>query len=401
MVTPPPPATRIYLDYAAATPLLPAVFAAMEPYLREQYGNPGAIHAEGETAKMAVKKARQDVAHVLGVQPGEIIFTGSGTESNNLAVLGHLDALHDTGRSYERMEVLTTEIEHPSLLALLPLLTKKGVRVRYVPVTETGVITRDALLSVLSPDTVLFACAYANSEIGTVQPVSRLVRTVRAYERETAQSIWIHLDAAQAPLWLPCARPRLGVDSLALDAGKCGGPKGVGILCVKDKTQLSPILYGGGQEGGLRPGTENVAGIVGAATALTVAQAEYEARAEEVSAVRDAALARLGDILPDAILNGSLGEERLANNINFSLPGFDTEYAVVWLNERGVAASTKSACAGAGSGRSQVVYVCTADDARARATIRLTMGAETALADLEFTFSTLASFCAKMRELTN
>ncbi len=393
--------TRIYLDHAAATPLEPAVFLAMEPYLRTQYGNAGGVHSEGRLAKQAVTAARQKIARTLGVRAEEIVFTGSGTESNNLAILGHLAALHEAGRTYETMEVVTTAIEHPSLLALWPVLAAQGVRITYVPVTEEGLITREQLAAALSPATVMVTFAYVNSEIGTVQPVSRLARVVRAYEEKVASSIWIHLDAAQAPLWLPCERLRLGVDSMALDAGKCGGPKGVGVLCVHERAKLRPITYGGGQEGGLRPGTENVAGIVGAAEALALAQAGYESRAQAVAAVRDAALARIPALLGEAVINGSQGEARVANNINISLPGLDTEYAVVWLDTHGVAASTKSACAGAGSSRSQVVYTCTADDARARSTIRLTLGATTTLSEVTYALDTLAAFSAKMHELTN
>lgn len=391
---------RIYLDHAAATPLRQSVRRAMEPYLTVVFGNASAIHTEGVAARQAVEAARTDVARILGVKAASVVFTGSGTESNNLAILGHIERLRESGRLYEEMEVVTTPIEHPSILALLPVLTRLGVVVREVAVSEVGIITRAALAEVLTGKTVLVAFAYANSEIGTVQPVHQLVRFIREYENIHGTQIQIHLDAAQAPLYLPCAFQSLGVDSLALDAGKCGGPKGVGVLAVRERKSIRSITHGGGQEGDLRPGTENVAGIVGAASALKDAQATYETRAAAVTLVREAGLSYLAHALPEAIVNGAAGEARLANNINFSLPGFDTEYAVVWLDTQGVSASTKSACAGAGGGLSQAVFRTTADEARARSTVRLTLGEETTKSDVKFAIDSLAAFCAKMRGLT-
>ncbi len=391
---------RVYLDHAAATPLRKSVLRAMGPYLTTVFGNASAIHAEGAEARHAVEAARTDIARILGVKPDSVVFTGSGTESNNLAILGHLEQVRASGRSYSDMEVVTTAIEHPSILALIPVLTRLGVVVREAAVNEVGVLTRAGLKEVLTDKTVLVAFAYANSEIGTIQPVHQLVRFIREHEDACGTHIQIHLDAAQAPLYVPCTFQSLGVDSLALDAGKCGGPKGVGVLAVRDRHSLHPITHGGGQEGGLRPGTENVAGIVGAAVALKEAQATYGVRAASVSLVREAALSYLASVLPEAVVNGASGEARLPNNINFSLPGFDTEYAVVWLDTHGVSASTKSACAGAGGGISQVVSRSTNDEARARSTIRLTLGEETTQRDMEYAIDTVAAYCAKMRGLT-
>jgi cysteine desulfurase len=395
-----PPLRRIYLDTAAATPLLPAVFSVMEPYLRECYGNPSSIHQEGIVAKQAITDSRLKIARTLGMRSDQVFFTGSGTESNNLAILGYVEALFQAGRAYETMEVITTAIEHPSVLELIPVLQSRGVRVVTVPVDESGSIRQSAFVAALTPQTVLVTFAYANSEIGVVQPVLRLVRAIRAYEKTAEITIQVHLDAAQAPLWLPCQIAKLGFDSLTLDAGKCGGPKGVGVIIVREPKRLRAIAYGGGQERGLRPGTEQVAGIVGAAEAITLAQAAYLERSEAVSVVRDAALARLPEFLPTAILNGPTGAARQANNINISLPGFDTEYAVVWLDKAGVAASTKSACAGAGSGRSHVVFACTGDAARAGATLRLSLSEATTLDDLLYTFKTLAQYAETMKGLT-
>ena len=391
---------RIYLDYAAATPLTKAALSAMLPWLTESYGNASAIHAEGKSARLAVEAAREKIARLLEVKPESVVFTGSGTESNNLAILGYLKQCHLSGRAYTDMEVITTPIEHPSIMALIPLLESLGVIVKQVPVTEVGRITKAALSSVLSPQTVLFTFAYANSEVGVIQPVHQLVRLIREHEKAYNTHVQVHLDAAQAPLYLPCSFSPLGVDSIALDAGKCGGPKGVGVLGLRVRESIVPVNYGGGQEGGLRPGTENIAGIVGAAVALHDAQINQAERSGVVSAVREAGLLYLAERLPQAILNGPVGTERLANNINISLPGFDTEYAVVWLDTHGVAASTKSACAGAGGGQSHVVLALTEDEKRAGSTIRFSLGEATTLAEVKKAIDILAAYSAKMQGLT-
>lgn len=391
---------RIYLDYAAATPIYPEVLASMKPYLKEQYGNPSAIHKEGQLARRAVEVSRQKVASVLGIKTSGVVFTGSGTESNNLAILGCLENLRAKGNKYSELELVTTEIEHPSILELVPRLKKLGVKVKFVPVDEFGNINALQLEKVLSTKTALVTFAYANSEVGTVQAVSKLSRLVREFSRKNNIEIQIHLDAAQAPLWLPCAFSRLGVDSMALDAGKCSGPKGVGILAARDLSKLVSITSGGGQESGLRPGTENVAGIVGAGEALVLAQAGYEVRAEKVMKLRDSSLELIRKMLPEAVINGPEGDARLANNINISIPGFDSEFAVVSLDSQGVAASTKSACAGAGSGVSHVVETMTKDNRRATSTIRLSLGEKTSLKEMKQAIEILATFCQKMKGLT-
>lgn len=395
-----PSPRRIYLDTAAATPLIPAARVAMQPWLTTSYGNASAIHEEGKAARRAVEAAREKIARVLELKSVHVIMTGSGTESNNLAILGYLKKLNQTGRAYADMEVLTTPIEHPSIMTLIPELESLGVVVKQIPVTDVGRITKAALMSVLSPKTALVTFAYGNSEVGVVQPVHQLVRLIREYEKVHGTHVQIHLDAAQAPNYLPIAFPQLGIDSMALDAGKCGGPKGIGILGLRERERITSISYGGGQEGGLRPGTENVPGIVGAAAAIQEAQAGQVKRATSVAAVRDAGLRYIAERLPQAILNGPTGAERLANNINISLPGFDTEYAVVWLDTHGVAASTKSACAGAGSGKSHVVFALTGDEARASSTIRLSLGEATTLRELKKAIDILAAYCTKMQGLT-
>jgi cysteine desulfurase len=392
---------RVYLDYAAATPVSSAVMKSMLPYMSTDFANPGAIHAEGQKAKQAVEEARAQVASTLGVRSEGVIFTGNGTEANNLALIGLVKSLRRTeGVPYEDIEIVTTALEHPSIKEALGQLSAMKVRVTEVAVTEEGIINPQSLASTLTKNTRLVTFAYANSEIGVVQSVSRLVREIRKAEKEFGHKIYVHVDAAQAPLWLSCKLPPLGVDMMSLDAGKCEGPKGVGMLVTHGLVPLLPLIYGGGQEGGLRPGTEAVPLIVGAATALRLAQASFEKRSSQVAKVRDEFLQILSKSDEGVILNGPVGEARLANNINISLPGLDTEYAVVYLDKYGISASTKSACAGAGGGESAVVKAISGDSERAKSTLRLTLGPKTRLADLQKTLMVLEKYRSLMNTLT-
>ncbi|MFW6210342.1 MAG: cysteine desulfurase family protein [Patescibacteria group bacterium] len=389
---------RVYLDWAAATPLSPAAQAAMVPYFATHFGNPSAVHAEGQKARQAVEAARRQVARSLSVQASQITFTGGGTEANNIALLGLLQALRASGRPYEEMTILTTALEHPSISEPLAYAVRTwGVTVKTMPVRETGEIDLSALPGLLTPEVVLIATAYVNSEIGVIQPVRQLRRLLRARGAAAGSPPYLLLDAAQAPLWLPCEPERVGVDLLTVDFAKCCGPKGSGLVVNRTKWQLQPVVHGGGQEQGVRPGTEAVPLIVGGATALAEAQAQWEERQSAVRAVRDAGIDLLLRDVPGAVLNGPTGDQRVANNINLSIPGIDTEYATVVLDQAGFAVSTKSACSGAGSGESPVVRAISHDTARAAATLRCTLGPDTTVAALERFAHTLAAHVTRQR----
>lgn len=374
---------RVYLDWAAATPLLPAAYEALVPFLQGDFGNPSAIHCEGVVARQAVENARAQVATAVQVRPEYVTFTGGGTEGNNLSIFGVVEALRAAGRAYEEMEVVTTKIEHPSIGVAMQRLVVMGVQVRCVAVNEVGKIDLNDLRELLSEKTVLVACAYANSEIGVVQPVRQIKRVIHEAEEKFCSTILFQVDAAQAPLWLSCQFDAVAADLLVLDVAKCCGPKGVGVLVRSRRAKLAAAAFGGGQEAGLRPGTENVPGIVGAGVALRGAQAGWKERTEQVQAVRDQAIEYLLKEVPGAVLNGPTGDERLANNINISIPGLDTEFAAVVLDSKGFAVSTKSACAGAGGGESVVVKTTTDDPARATSTLRFTLGPDTTFEQLQ------------------
>lgn len=390
---------RLYADYAAATPLLPEVKAVMRA-TEDLYGNPSAIHSEGKRASDVVEEARLSLARILGIRVSEVLFTGSGTEANNLAILGYIKAVQAGRSATVPLEVISTPIEHPSVEKVLQILEADGVVVHRVTVNEEGLIHAEDVVALLNKHTALVTFAYANSEVGVVQPVAKIARLVRKYNTAHGTEIKLHIDAAQAPLWLPCQLHSLGVDMLTLDAGKCNGPKGVGVLAKLSSVSLTPITYGGGQEGGVRPATENVVAIAGAAVAIQRAQEGRVRRCEQAEKL-STILRTTFESLPDVVCNGpEVGPMRLPNNVHISLPGFDTEYAVVYLDVHGIAVSTKSACSGAGGGRSEVVWQMTHDAARAASTIRFTLDPSTPTKDLSRVAETLEDFMALQRSVS-
>jgi cysteine desulfurase len=386
--------SRVYLDWAAATPLSNQAKEAMVSVLTSAYGNPSAVHTEGQIARELVEEARTQIARVAQVKPEHITFTSGGTEANNIAIMGYVEQLHAAGRAYKDMQIITTRIEHPSVTNAFLALASRGVDVAFVEVDDLGQVQKNHLRSLLSEKTVLVSVALINSEIGTIQPLHHLAKILTAAESTHHTTIAFHLDAAQAPLWYTCQFDTLGADLVSLDFAKCCGPKGVGALLRSRRVTLAPVLYGGGQESGLRSGTENVAGIVGGAAAFLEAQREYKSRAERVSKVRDAGIALLTAVSDAIVLNGPEGRERVVNNINLSLLGLDTEYLTVWLDTQGFAVSTKSACAGAGGGESAVVKAISNDTARALSTLRITLGPDTTVQNLQ----ALAEEIGKHRE---
>lgn len=385
-------AKYIYLDHAAATPVSSRVFAAMEPYFSDMYGNPSSVHTYGQAANTALEEARQTIATLLSVRSDNVYFTGSGTESNNIALFGVCEPLCDAGK---KVRIISTAAEHPSITRVLDALSDKGADVVYAPIDEQGRIDVAAFRELLTPETCMVSVGYANSETGVVQDIRELSRIIRAYNAVEDTKIVFHTDASQAPLWLPCEVERLGVDMLTLDAGKCYGPKGVGILVKRSHVVLHPHLFGGSQEQDIRPGTENVPSIVGASVALKEAVEGRGARTLKVAKMRDEALTALLTI-PGVVQNGSQ-THRLANNINISIPDIDSEYAVIVLDTNGIGCSTRSACSGQDGSGSAVVRAMTGDEARANTTLRITLGEDSTRAELQKMVKVLREHVEKTR----
>lgn len=361
--------TPIYMDYAAATPLDERVFAAMQPYFTEQFYNPSSIYLAAKQVRQAIEDARARVAHWLGAKPAEVVCTAGATESINLAI-------HGVMRCWPDGEVAVSAIEHEAVLA-----AAKQYRHTILPVHSDGTINLQALQKAITNRTVLVSIGYANNEIGTVQPLKDIAKIVQNARRMRALKnndlpLYLHTDASQATNYLDVHASRLGVDLLTLNGGKMYGPKQTGILFIKAGVQLQPLVWGGGQERGLRSGTENVPGIVGLATALDIAQSERKQTSTKVAAMRDELQRRLCEALPHTTVNGNL-KKRLPNTLHISWPGVDGERLLMMLDEQGLLASTGSACAANRQTASHVLQALGLDSLAVQGSLRLTLGRHT------------------------
>ncbi len=381
---------RIYLDHAATTPLDERVLEAMLPYLREQFGNPSSLHRWGQEAARAVRQAREQVAQVLNCTPKEVIFTASGTESDNLALRGIALAQRAAGRGHH---LVVSAVEHKAVLETAKdLEARYGFEVTVVPVDRYGRVDVDAVEAALRPDTVLVSVMYANNEVGTVQPVAEIAALCR--ERD----IPFHTDAVQAAGYLSLDVQALGVDALSLSGHKFYGPKGTGILYLRSGTPFWPLITGGGQEHGRRSGTENVAGIVGIATALTLAQSQREAESARVQRLRDRLIREVLDRIPDVYLTGH-PEARLPNHASFVIRGLEIQGVLMGLDMRGVAASSGSACTSAAQTPSHVLTAMGIPHVDAVGHLRLTLGRHTSEEDIIYAVEALADVVARVRAL--
>ena len=384
---------RIYMDYAAATPLRHEVWEAMRPLYRDVFGNPSAIHKEGQRARRLIESARESVARQLQIRAEDVIFTSGGTEANNLAIGGVIEALRVSGRDYHDMEIVTTALGHPSVIRVCEQLATRGVQIHEAPVDEDGRMKMTEFEKLLSEKTVVVVTALINSEIGVLQDTRKLKRLMNEHAKQAV----LIVDGAQAPLWESCQLEKIGADILTLDAGKFYGPKGVGALARRHGVLIAPVTHGGGQENNLRPGTENLAPIVGFDVAFTIAQANRGRRSEGVGQLRNYFFEKITE-LPQAVINGST-EHRVANNVNISIPGLDTEFAAVVLDEHDVACSTKSACSGAGGGQSKVVMTISGDAARATSTLRFTLGETSNKEEIDVVIKILKEHIEKMQKV--
>ncbi len=385
---------KIYLDNSASTPLDKKVLFEMAKYWSIDFANPSSIHSMGVKAKVALQKARKTIADIIVGHDREIVFTSGGTEANNLAIFGVVNNLIKNGKKYSDIHLITTEIEHSSILGCFKKLESGGCKVDYLKVDEFGIVNSKDLRKLIKPETAFVSIGYANSEIGVVQPIKEIIKEIRhkrkEFERAGINFPYLHLDASQAGLYLNVNVEELGVDLMTLDAQKMYGPKGVGALFVRDGIKIEPILFGGGQENNRRSGTENIPLIVGMAYAFELAQKNKQKESKRLIKMRDEFFDSVKKFVPNAIINGHL-EERLPNNINISIPGFDGEMMVFRLDEAGIICSSSSACA-SGSGESEVVKKISSSE-RAKSTLRFSMGKETKKSDIIKLLNTLKKLC--------
>lgn len=377
---------KIYLDYAAATPMSTDVLVAMQPYFSEVFYNPSALYLDGQAAKKALQDARRDVAQTLGCKPSEIIFTAGGTESDNLAIQGVMQA-------YPGKTCVVSSVEHDAVLE-----PARQYEYKLATVQPDGRVDLGKLADMIDDNTVLVSIMYANNEIGTIQPlhnIAKLIKTIRETRKKSGNTLplYLHTDACQAANYLPLLVSSLGVDLMTLNGGKIYGPKQSGILYVKTGVNLHPQIRGGGQERGIRSGTENVAAAVGFATAL-----------EQASRMREAEQARLHDLqtqcvglleakLPNVSINGSL-KHRLANNVHLTIANTDNERVMMELDERGIMVATGSACSASSDEPSHVLTAIGLDEAAARSSLRISFGRQTTAQDIELFVDTLATVVA-------
>lgn len=389
---------RIYLDYAGATPVSQEAQAALSTALNATVGNPGALHKEAVRSATVLEGARADIALELGCKPRELIFTSGGTEANNLAIIGYARHLLLTKRSLGGTHWVVSAIEHPSVLSAFGEIERMGGTVSWVAPNEVGIITPESVGQALKAETVLVSVGWANSEIGTVQPIARISRVLREHERDTGASIVFHSDAGQAPVYLPTTVHTLGADLVTFDSGKFYGPRGIGVLYVGKRVQLSSILFGGSQERGLRPGTENVALAAGMAAAFTRIARTRVGESARVEALRDALLKLLQSRLPELVVNGDI-EHSLPHMLNVSIPRIQSEYIVLALDYAGIAISTKSACREGEERRSHVVEALGGEAWRAETTLRFSLGADTSSSDIQKVADTLARIVHRSAQL--
>ena len=396
---------RIYADAAAATPLSRSAKRELLRLL-PLFGNPGSLHSEGVQAKQELENAREKVAKTIGAHADEIIFTSGGTEANNLALFGTLrPLLHARGE----LNAITSAIEHLSVLEPLRTLERDGLYTTELSVNESGHIAAKELREALSEETALVSVQMVNSEIGTIQNIREIAKEIRHARRSRVESpganapsplpLYFHTDASQAPLWLPIKVEKLGIDMLTLDAQKMMGSKGAGALYIKRGTDLEPLLWGGGQERGLRSGTENAVMAGALATALEEAQTGVEERAQRIELVRDFMFKEIQKRIPEAELNGAIGKGRVANNINISIPGLDGEMAVIALDAEGVAVSARSACSSDDEEPSYVIKALGKSGDKAKSAIRITLLPSATMADAAHIANALAIVAKRYRNV--
>jgi cysteine desulfurase len=380
---------RIYLDHNATTPPSDAVVSRMASTLRDEFGNPSSVHHFGQKAKAVIDEARSAVAELIGADPGDVVFTGGGTEGDNLAIRGAAEALEPTGRKH----LIASAIEHEAVLNTLKALARRGWKTTLLPVDESGIVSPDALRAAITDETALVSVMHANNEIGTVQPIAVLSAIAR--ERRAL----FHTDAVQSAGKIPIDVKALGVDLLSISAHKFCGPKGVGALWIRRGVRLQTPLTGGKQERNRRAGTENVAGIVGMGVAAREAIAKMESEATRLAALRD----RLEDGVLRAVtgtaLNGARSP-RVPNTTNISFDRTEAESLLIALDLEGIAVSTGSACSSGTLEPSHVLKAMGFPPHRTQNSLRFSLGAANTEADIDRVIAVLPGVVEKLRSLT-
>lgn len=377
----------VYLDNNATTPLDPAVADKMAWFIREHFGNPSSLYPIGRQVKELLTEAREQVAAALGAHRSEIIFTGSGTESDNFAIIGVLEARP------EKRQFITSAIEHPAVLETARYLEKRGYLVHYLPVDRSGLVDLNYLESVISDETALVSVMMANNEIGTIQPLEDIIRLAHRY------GVPVHSDAVQAFGKMEVNVRKLGVDLLTVSSHKIYGPKGVGALYIKKGTPILPFIHGGHQEFGLRAGTENTAGIVGFGEAARILQERWRKDKDRLEKLAEKLKAGLEERIPNSLFNGH-PEKRIKTTINFAYPGLEAEAILLALATKEIYVSTGSACSEESEEASHVLLAIGLRPEIARSAIRMSLGRFNSEQDVELVLKEMPEIVARLRAIS-
>ncbi len=376
------------MDHSATAPVDPAVFEAMKPYFIDSFGNASTLYSLGREGKRAMESARKQVASIINADPKEIIFTSGGTESDNIAIKGTAYRLKNKGN-----HIITSNIEHPAVTETCKYLAKHGFDVTYIPVNNDGIVKASDVEDAITDKTILITIMHANNEIGTIQPIAEIGKIARE------KGIYFHTDAVQSVGKIPVDVNELNVDMLSLSSHKLYGPKGIGALYIKKGVRLEPILHGGGHERGLRPGTENVPGIVGLGKACEISEQNLEKEMQELTRLRDKLIKAVLEENEDAYLNGH-PTQRLPGNVNFRFTGIEGESLILHLDSKGIAASTGSACSSIKLEPSQVLMAIGLKEVEAHGSLRISLGRDNTEEQIDYVVKSIKEVVDILRKMS-
>lgn len=379
---------KVYLDNAATTALFPKVLEKMMPYLTDIYGNASSPHSFGQTARIGVEHAREQVARAINADPSEIVFTGCGTESDNTVLFGVAERYAKKGD-----HIITTNVEHHAILHSCAALEKKGIKVTYLPVDKDGLVTPEQVRDAITDKTILVSVMFANNEVGTIMPIPEIAAVCHE------KGVLFHTDAVQAAGHIPIDVKAMGIDMLSISGHKFHGPKGVGVLYERKGIRLPSYIIGGEQEKGRRAGTENVAGIVGLGEALELAVTNMGETSARMTRMRDRLIEGIESTIPEVKLNGHR-TKRLPNNVNFSIKYIEGESILLMLDMAGIAASSGSACTSGSLDPSHVLLALGLTHEVAHGSVRMTLGDDTTDEDIDYVLETLPKVAHRLRAMS-
>ena len=379
---------KVYLDNAATTALSPKVLEKMMPYLTDIYGNASSPHSFGQTARIGVEHAREQVARAINADPSEIVFTGCGTESDNTVLFGVAEIYAKKGD-----HIITTNVEHHAILHSCAALEKKGIKVNYLPVDKDGLVTPEQVRDAITDKTILVSVMFANNEVGTIMPIPEIAAVCHE------KGVLFHTDAVQAAGHIPIDVKAMGIDMLSISGHKFHGPKGVGVLYERKGIRLPSYIIGGEQEKGRRAGTENVAGIVGLGEALELAVTNMSETSARMTRMRDRLIEGIEATIPEVKLNGHR-TKRLPNNVNFSIKYIEGESILLMLDMAGIAASSGSACTSGSLDPSHVLLALGLTHEVAHGSVRMTLGDDTTDEDIDYVLETLPKVAHRLRAMS-